>query len=74
MEEMASKLAGVEQLQPFFYLGIPDVFAQRFSMDPDEVYHKPFNMIINFMWRWHEQGEYQKRFAKAMEEIRKQSK
>jgi len=31
-------------------------------------------MIINFMWRWNEQAEYGKRYAKAMEEIRKQSK
>jgi hypothetical protein len=57
-----AKLAGVARLSPFADLSLINKFAERFSMDPDAVYNKSFDTVMNFHWLWKEQEEYQERY------------
>lgn len=44
--------------------------AERFGLDPDVVYNKPFNFVVNFMVMWREQEAYGKRLREADKALR----
>jgi hypothetical protein len=70
-----AQASNVERLAPFADLSIINTFARNFGLDPDKVYLKDFDTVMNFMWLWKEQDEYQERFnetKRMMEESAKQ--
>jgi hypothetical protein len=52
----------VGRLSPFADLSLINKFAERFGLDPDEVYNKSFDTVMNLHWLWKEQEEYQERY------------
>lgn len=61
------------KLSPFADLSLISRFAERFSMDPDKVYLKSFDTVMNMHWLWKEQDEYQERYS-AIEQMMSNSK
>ena len=55
-------MANVARLSPFADLSLITKFAEKFSMDPDAVYEKSFDTVMNLHWLWKESDEYQERF------------
>lgn len=56
-------MAQVYKLQKFDDLSLIGQYAERFGLDPDEVFWRTsFETIINFLWMWKEGAEYQERY------------
>ena len=56
-------MAKSERLSIFSDLALIDRYASRFGIDPDLVYYKSFNHVMNFVWMWNEQSDYNERYA-----------
>lgn len=56
-------MAQVGKLRKFDDLSLIGQYAQKFGMDPDEVFEKTsFDTLMNFHWMWKESDEYQERY------------
>lgn len=56
-------MAQAYKLSGFDDLAMIGKYAERFGLDPDEVYHKTsFDTLINFLWMWKENDEYSERY------------
>lgn len=63
-------MAKVQRLNPFDDLSLIDRFAQKFGLNPDQVYlDSSFNTVINFAVMWKEMDEYNERFSYIWSEI-----
>ena len=62
--DQVAKMAKAGRLRGFNDLAYIDKYAARFGIDPDEVIKKSFLTVMNFLWMWKEQEEFQKRYAK----------
>lgn len=65
--ENISKLANVAKLSPFADLSLINKFAKEFGLDPDAVYNKSFDTVMNIHWLWKEQDEFQERYQEIQE-------
>lgn len=64
MSKGIAEQAKVGRLSGFNDLAYIDKYAQNFSLDPDAVIKKSFNTVMNFLWMWKEQEEFEKRYMK----------
>lgn len=68
-------MAKAGRLVPYDDLGLIGDYAERFAMDPDEVFWKTsFNTLINFTVKWKEQDEYRERFSYIWKELNRDIK
>lgn len=65
MDQEATKIAESKRLEPFNDLAMIATVAERFSLDPDLIYDKPFNFVLNFVVMWREQEGYARRLREA---------
>jgi hypothetical protein len=65
-------MAEVEKLRKFDDLSLIGNYAERFGLDPDEVFIKTsFDTVIKFKWMWKESEEYQERYQYIYGELTK---
>lgn len=66
-------MARVERLIPYDDLALIGGYAERFGLDPDEVFWKTsFHTVINFAVMWKEVDEYQDRFSYIWRELNRE--
>ena len=65
-------MAQAQKLSKFDDLALIGQYAERFSMNPDEVFWKTsFEALMNFHWMWKESAEYQERYQAIYTELTK---
>lgn len=69
-----AKIANVARLAPFADLSLINKFAEKFGLDPDQVYLKEFDTVMNMHWLWREQEEFQERYIMIEEMMSKTNK
>lgn len=50
------------RLSPFADLSLISKFAEKFGLDPDAVYQKSFDTVMNLHCLWKEQQEFEERY------------
>lgn len=65
-------MAKVEKLNKFSDLNLIGSYADRFKLNPDRVLVEvSFNTVMNFLWMWKEQSDYDDRYREAYEMVNK---
>lgn len=68
-------MAEVARLRTFDDLSLIGKYAERFSLDPDEVFWKTsFDTLMGFLVMWKEGEEYQERYQHLYTELTKTEK
>jgi hypothetical protein len=65
-----AKIAKSERLDPYSDLALLGQVSERLGLDPDIIYNKPFNFVMNFVVMWREQEAYGRRLQEANKAIK----
>lgn len=56
-------MAEAWRLKKFDDLSLIGKYAERFAMNPDDVFvNTSFDTVMNFLWKWKEGEEFQERY------------